>query len=135
VPFTVDASDWPLLLLRPMGRCSQPEWAAGWAEAGRAVRGGEGPFVILADAREAEVPDAVQRAVVSSFFRDHEDVLRRSCRGMAVVVRNPVVRAAATAVFWVSKPVVPIRFERDLGAARAWAAASLDSALPRVKGA
>lgn len=112
------------LFPRPGGALEQ--WRAGWRALEELIERSQGRFGLLADARQAGPPSALERRVVTEFFHRREPELRGRCAGLAVAVSNPVVRAAATAVFWVARPPMEVQVERDLGVARAWLEGRLD---------
>ena len=103
---------------RPGGRLE--EWESGWAELAKIIASSSGTFALLADARLARPPSALERAVVSKFLREQEAALSARCAGLAIAVSNPAVRAAAPAVFWLVKPPMSVVFRPDAGAARDW---------------
>ena len=96
--------------VRPVAPWEPEQWHEAWEELGRRVDATTSPFALLADASSARPPSALERRVVAGFFRDHAEGLARSCVGMSVVVSNPVIRAAATAVFWIAGPPVDVAF-------------------------
>lgn len=79
------------------------------------------PYVLIFDLTRAGLPNALQRQRLSSHVRDHSEAIRRSVRGIGVLLTSPVVRGMVTAIFWVAPPPVPHRLFSARAEAIAWA--------------
>ena len=78
-------------------------------------------YVLLFDLSRAAVPSPLQRTKLTRHIRDNDARIRRSVRGLGIVLGSTVARGMVTAVFWVSPPPVPYRTFSGRGAAAAWA--------------
>ncbi|MCB9597662.1 MAG: hypothetical protein H6719_33400 [Sandaracinaceae bacterium] len=116
----VSRDEWPIVTLFPRPGGPLEAWREGWAKVEHIVEGTTGAFGLLADARVSQPPSALERRVVTLFFERQERILSTRCVGLAVAVSNPMVRAAATAVFWVASPPMPVSLEADAATARSW---------------
>jgi hypothetical protein len=114
-----DDSQWPLLQIRYGMRISGDEADAYH----RTLRGYlmlREPFVVLADARAAEVPPPRERQRMADFIRETEALSRRCVAGMALVMRTPAGRGVLTAVLWLKTPPFPMRAFGTVQEAAAW---------------
>lgn len=120
----VDTLRWPLVVLTHIDSPTTPELAAHLREIEDEVLARDAPFVQIIDQSRAQVPDAVQRALIAEHQQRMEDAYRRNCLGEAYVVstRN---RGAMVAVFWLAKPPYPYVFLDTMREATEWAAARL----------
>jgi hypothetical protein len=92
------------------------------------------PYVLLFDLTRAGMPNAVQRRRLANHVRDHSMAIRRSVRGLGVLLTSPVVRGMVTAIFWVAPPPVPYRLFSTRAEAVAWAESLDDEAARRPGG-
>lgn len=63
----------------------------------------------VTDATHAKALPASQRKILADWLQESEEATKSLVMGMAIVVSNPLVRGALTAVFWLRKPAVPTR--------------------------
>ncbi len=83
---------------------------------------------LLVDGTHSEGLTAGQRRYSAAFTKEHEALLRRVCRGQAVVIVSAIQRGVMTAIFWLAPSPVPIK----AFGTRAEAEAHLDGLAPRA---
>jgi hypothetical protein len=84
-------------------------------------------YVLVFDLTNAALPDAVQRQKLAAHVRENEQDIRRSVRGIGVVLTSSLVRGIVTAIFWVAPPPVPYRFFATRAEAATWALSLVDA--------
>lgn len=83
--------------------------------------------VVVVDGSNELLPSADVRRLQAEWLKKHEDLLRLVLHSMTVVVGNPVVRGAVTAVMWMASTPCPIRTHAGLAEAVDWAIESCTS--------
>lgn len=116
----VDARYFPLLVTTWVGAPSETQvrryhdWLDEQVEAAR-TRGVQ--VVTVADAREADSPDATVRRLFAELADDAFDRHNGILHGHVAVLNNAVLRGALTAVSWMMRRGPSIRVEAELGPA------------------
>jgi hypothetical protein len=86
--------------------------------------------VQLHDARQAVRPNATQRKLAATRQKDDAERTRRCLRGIAVVVTNPLLAGALTAINWIFPPPFPQKTFSSIEGADEW----LEERLRRAQG-
>ncbi len=85
----------------------------------------DAPFGFIVDIQRPLSVSSVQRKMMAEAEATYADVDLRYNAGQAVVVPTGLARGIATAVYWVSPPVYPVRTFAEVSAAKAWVAEEL----------
>ena len=102
----VDATLWPLVVVRYDGVTSPEDWERMFARYRELHTRGE-RFYNLNDARRSGVPSAVERAVIGRHTRSIEVPTRNLLIGACTVLDNALIRGALTAIHWLAPPAYP----------------------------
>ena len=79
------------------------------------------PFAWVVDGTHVTRSTSAQRRVLADLLKREEATLAARCRGMALVVPNPIIRGTVQAVYWIAPPSYPHETFGELEPARAWA--------------
>lgn len=80
-----------------------------------------GAVVLVFDGTTTEGITAKQREKAAAWLRSSAPLLSRRTKGIAFVIKSPLLRGALTAIFWLQKPPGPYVIVETLAEARAWA--------------
>jgi hypothetical protein len=122
-----DDSLWPLLLIRAPRVVTSRQQEVGLATLATYLRRRERHLSIVDLRQLAEVP-LDQRNYQVEWFRQHEDLLRESLLGMALVINSPVTRLAMSVILHFKPLPIPQHIGPQLEAAASWAAARFQDA-------
>jgi hypothetical protein len=84
-------------------------------------------FVTVLDASNGVRPSPAQRYVQVEFRRKHEDHIKQYSRGTAIVCKSEILRAVATAMYWIKAPDNVTKMFTDLDDAIEWARDQLET--------
>jgi hypothetical protein len=130
MPFTVDGSRAPLIVVRFVGTVDDDAFERYLAEYA-AVFDAKQRYAVVLDAMEAGVPTARQRARQAAWMGEHDATLRRLCVGGAFAIRSGLVRGALTAILWLQPLPFPYAVVGSVPEAELWARARLlDPSVP-----
>jgi hypothetical protein len=121
MPVHRDASGFPFVRIRPVGRSSDADIAENLVFFEKCFARRE-PFTALFDLRQAASITGTQRRMYADWFAANEVKIMRYFRGGVAVSESPFVRAAITAIFWMYRAPFPHRMTDDMAAAEAWVA-------------
>jgi hypothetical protein len=76
---------------------------------------------MVLDVRKTVGLSPVQRKMITSGVEGDEERLKKYCHGMALVFDSPALKRLLTAIFWVKRPVVPMKVFTDTESALDWA--------------
>ena len=76
----------------------------------------------IIDLRCATVPSAALRRRHADWQQEHDDALRRYCRGAAFVTTSKMVKGAVIAIGWLQPWPHPVNYFTTVSEARDWAA-------------
>jgi len=82
-------------------------------------------YFSVTDASRAVALTARHRKTMGDWLGEAEELSKERVVGQAIVISNPIVRGALTAVFWIRKPAVPTKLFGDVGEAVAHAVEAL----------
>jgi len=111
----------------PQWRLSDPEIDELLAELEGHLAGAT-PYVLLFDLTRAGTPNALQRRKLAMHMRKNTSRIRRTVRGVGVIVQSSVARGIITAIFWIAPPPVPHRLFTARAEATEWADSLIQSA-------
>jgi hypothetical protein len=115
-----DDSHWPLLISRFVGDASNQEFEDYLTEGLRFLRREE-PHVVIIDLCRAGKMSPAQRQRQVHWFREHDEVFRRTVLGIAYVAPSPLLRLSLGVVFHLKRPSYPYIIVSREGQALAWA--------------
>jgi hypothetical protein len=128
----LDVSAYPILVVRYPANADRPESAheveefydafCAWADSRELF------YTVIADTTPIKnMPSALVRAAVAKGEARTAEFEARRNKGTAVVVENAIMRGVATAIFWLSPPVYPMRVFATFDEALAWILTRLDA--------
>ena len=86
--------------------------------------------VLVFDGTRTEGITAKQREKAAAWLKASAPILIQKTRGIAFVLKSPILRGALTAIFWLQKPPGPYVVVETMTEARAWARARIMDAHP-----
>ena len=124
MPYRVSLNNEPLVVVELCGTLSDCELTAMNAEVTLAMRhharAGIKTAVIL-DCTDAGAISSSQRKRIGEWRKEVRDLTSQVCIGMAMVVRNPAIRAILTAISWFQKEPIPVAFLDTFAEGVKWA--------------
>ncbi len=85
------------------------------------------PYVTVLDGRNGRRPSPAQRYLQVEFRRKHQDHVKQYSRGTAIVCKSEVLRAVATAMYWIKAPDNVTKMFTDMDEAIDWARERLET--------
>jgi hypothetical protein len=124
-----DLSRHPLVLLR-VGRTYT---GAQWDQAVLDLIGiiGKGPFVLIADLRGGQMPNAGQRRSFIDMYESHDLLTRAHFRALGAVGDSMILQRIITALNWLRPAPHPVKVFSTVEAAEAWVLQFLPDAARR----
>jgi hypothetical protein len=89
------------------------------------------PYCSIIDLRRATVPSAALRRRQADWQQEHDDALRRYCRGAAFVTTSKLVKGAVIAIGRLQPWPHAVEYFTTVSEARGWAAEQLSASRPR----
>ena len=120
----IDCKTWPLVIFTLEGDLTQAQLDEHLREH-RAVIDRNEPYAVVVDAMGMGSTEASFRKRYAEFISKNTPVLKRLCRGTAVVLQSPVARGAITAVTWMTTIPFPLKVFGDRHEALSWAKSQL----------
>lgn len=112
-----DTSEFPFVHVRYPPELATDAEVRAFIEEQRSIVNRKRRFVMLVDASQLANSSSVQRRMYAEWMREAEVPSRLYCVGMAVVLKNPILRGALQAVLWIFTPPTPIEAFGDLESA------------------
>lgn len=122
---TFDDSRWPLLRLLLPGTLSSQGHEECLATFSGYVRRRE-KFILLVDVSRVGLVPLDQRWRQVEWFEEHDDLLRETLLGTALVLTSPVVRLSISAILFFKPLPLPLATFATRDEAEAWAAQRLE---------
>jgi hypothetical protein len=111
---------WPLVVLVLADGASKQEYMDVLDAMSRQVESLHMPFVTVTDMRRVHsMPPADTRKQIADWMQTHAKTTRAV--GAVVIVDNPIMRGALTALYWLFTPPTPQAAVKDWREAHAWA--------------
>lgn len=120
--YRLHTDDWPVVRYEFIGRVSADELDQYFAHANALVTGGK-PYACVMDATDMLLPDADLVRKQVAWLREHDEAMRRTVRGIALVVESTMIRGLVRAVMHFQDVPVPLEWFATLKEAMPWAAA------------
>ena len=123
----VDSDNWPILLIRAgeTDDTSIVERTLAVVEDLYETR--KEPYVMVLDGRNGRRPSPAQRYLQVEFRRKHAKHVRQYSRGTAIVCKSEILKAVATAMYWIKAPDSVTKMFTDMESAIAWANERLEA--------
>jgi hypothetical protein len=106
VAFEMDESAFPVVFAAFRGPVDLVPLDAYFARLDGFCREGR-TFTLIVDMSRGAVPSPSERKHITSAMAERDVALGRHCLGAAVVITNPLIRGAMTAVLWVHRLPYP----------------------------
>jgi hypothetical protein len=106
--YVFDISQWPLLYIGIHGSIDDPTCQAFADALGEVARRDE-PYIVLVNSVEAHVNPPAQRKMFAELVKSSEEMSRRRCAGVVLLLQGQVLHGALTAILWLSRPQFPIK--------------------------
>jgi hypothetical protein len=116
--YTIDESAFPLVVSTFRGPATMERAKAYFARLDVWCRDGR-RFATILDVSGGGVPTPAHRKLIVDSLAPRRAILAKQCLGLAVVITNPLIRGATTAVLWMHPPVHPVTIVATLAEARA----------------
>jgi hypothetical protein len=130
VPFDprfFDDSRWPRLYLRLAGTLSSQGHEECLAQLSGYLRRGE-RFVSIVDLTRVGLVPLEQRWRQVEWFEEHEQLMRETNVGTAIILTSPLVRLSISAILYFKRLPLPLAMVATPAEAEAWADARLKEA-------
>jgi hypothetical protein len=89
------------------------------------------PFAVIHDTRKASRPTPKQRAFAAAQQKADAEDSRKWLHAVAIVVSNPIIAGAITAINWIAPLPYPQKFFSSFTGAEAWVSEKLEAAVSR----
>jgi hypothetical protein len=116
---TVDLSRHPLVSVRIGSAYGNAEWSQMLLDLIQIFA--RGPFVVIADLRRAQLPNAVQRRSFIAMYEDHDRLTRTNFLALGAVGDSIVLQRLITVLDWIRPAPHPVKVVNTTAAAEAWA--------------
>ena len=121
-PFELDETAFPVIFAAFRGPVDLVPFDAYFSRLDDLCKAGR-RFALIVDMSRGAVPSPSQRKHITSAMADREAAFGRHCLGAAVVIKNPLIRGAMTAILWVHPlpyphEIVETREEAQVACAR-----------------
>lgn len=118
-----DSSRYPLLIVQLGRTYSSAEWNQMLTDLIEIIK--RGPFVAIADLRQAQMPNAVQRRSFIDMYETHDRLTRAHFRALGGVGDSVLLRGVITALNWLRPAPHPVEIFAGLEPAERWVLAQL----------
>jgi len=88
-----------------------------------------GPFVLVADLRNAQMPNAVQRRSFIAMYENNDQLTRAHFLALGAVGESATLRRVITVLDWIRPAPHPVKVCATFGEAEAWAREHLPATL------
>jgi hypothetical protein len=113
-----DRSRYPLVIVRVGSAYSNAEWNQMLLELVQVIK--RGPFGVIADLRNAQMPDAVQRRSFIAVYESHDHLTRTHFLALGAVGESTILGRVITALNWLRPAPHPVKVFTTFDAAEAW---------------
>ena len=121
----IEEGDFPLVAVHLTGASTDAEVRTCLERLETLLHSDAGPYALIIDVREAELPTIGQLRTTAASVRANEGAAVVKLAGVAFVTENVTTMAAVHALFDLAPTGVPWTIEGRLSKARAWARAQL----------
>jgi hypothetical protein len=135
-----ELSRYPLVIVRIGSAYSNAEWNQMLLELVQIIK--RGPFGVIADLRNGQMPNAVQRRSFIDMYERHDQLTRAHFLALGAIGASAVLGRVITALNWLRPAPHPVKVFATFGAAEAWVLEQLPESVrqrvppsrPRPKG-
>lgn len=109
----------PVVVARRVGALDAAEMRQMLGELTRRLRAADGKLALVYDADQSAAgrPDAASRQVAAEWLHTEAGLLVRRCAGIDFSFPSPLSRGVLTAIFWITRPPVPVQVHETSRAA------------------
>lgn len=122
-----DLARYPLVIHRLGSAYSTPEWNQMLLDLIEIAK--RGPFGLITDTRDAQLPDAVQRRSFIDMYESHDRLTRAHFLVLGVVGDSTPLRGVITALNWLRPAPHPVKVFTTFEAAETWVLDQLPASL------
>lgn len=130
MPMTVSTAEWPIVHYAIEGTIEDEAEIQAYIADITGLLARRQPYCSVIDLRHATVPSASLRRRQADWQQEHDDALRRYCRGAAFVTTSKLVKGAIIAIGWLQPWPHPVDYFTTVSEARVWAADQLKHIRP-----
>jgi hypothetical protein len=130
MPLTISTSEWPIVHYTIEGTIDDEAEIQAYIADISGLLSRRQPYCSIIDLRRATVPSAALRRRQADWQQEHDDALRRYCRGAAFVTTSKLVKGAVMAIGWLQPWPHPVDYFTTISEARDWAAEQLKHVKP-----
>lgn len=123
----LDLSRYPLVIVRIGSAYSSAEWNQMLLELIELIK--RGPFGAIADLRNGQMPNPVQRRSFIEMYEKHDRLTRTHFLALGAVGESATLRRVITALNWLRPPPHPVKVFATFEAAESWVLEQLPGAL------
>ena len=116
--FEIDEAGFPLVVATVRGQVTSEVISAYFARLDAWCLDGR-RYASILNITRIEMPSAAERKQIVEAIADRHTALARSCIGVAIVVTNPLIRGAVTAILWMQHLPHPLELVATEVAAKA----------------
>jgi hypothetical protein len=114
----LELSRYPLVIVRVGGAYSGAEWNQMLHDLVQIIK--RGPFGVIADLRNAQMPNAVQRRSFIAMYENHDQLTRAHFLALGAVGESTILGPIITALNWLRPAPHPVKVFTTFDAAEAW---------------
>jgi len=115
-----DRNHFPLIVVRFTGEKETPENFKAYLEGLHANYDRQENFSLVFDASQAPTPNPSYQAKQAKWMKQHEDLIKTYCRGVAYVMPNGLLRGVLKMIFSLQKNPVPFKVFSNLEEGKKW---------------
>ena len=123
----VDTDLWPIVIIRSGDTDDADVAERTLAVVEELYQTKKEPYVTVLDGSNGRRPSPAQRYIQVEFRRKHAEHVKTFCRGFALVSKSEIIKAVATAMYWIKSPDTATKVFTDMESAIAWARAQLET--------
>jgi hypothetical protein len=122
-----DLSRHPLVMLRVGSAYSNAQWAEAIVELTQIIE--KGPFGLVVDLRNGQMPNAAQRRAFIDMYEGHDRLTRLHFLALGAVGDSAILQRIITALNWLRPAPHPVKVFSTSDAAEAWVLQLMPEAL------
>ncbi len=123
----VDTDMWPILIIRAGDTDDAEIVERTLAVVEELYLTRKEPYVTVLDGSNGKRPSPAQRYLQVEFRRKHESHIKQFSLGSAIVCSSEIIKAVATAMYWIKAPDNVTKMFIDMESAIAWAREQLET--------
>ncbi len=123
----VNREEFPLIVVTFTGAKATPPNFQHYLDELRANYDREQPLALVFDATSAKVPGIAYQKKQGEWMRDHQDLIKTYCRGIAYIIPSAVIRNVLKLIFKIQRDPVPNQVFSNREEGIAWAKAQLEA--------